>query len=114
MNLIDYLVASADAYVSPAEERDGRYTFIAANKTGRQALQSLFDSRHPGKVAPINWRDAGEGWPDTWLGISLRTDEDRSLAAALSAHGARVLHRDDEGVTELREGKVASPATKRP
>jgi hypothetical protein len=75
-------------------------------------MQRLIDSQHPDKEVRIDWRDAGEGWPDTWLGFSFPTDQNRPLAAALSKHGARVLHEDDAGVIELREGKVvhAMPA----
>jgi hypothetical protein len=95
----DDVFTRGDAFVAPA---DG-HTFVAANKIGREAVQRAVEKGHPGKAIHIPWRDAGEGWPDTWLGLSFPTTTDRPMAAAIAVEGARVFHRDESGrMTYLR------------
>src|SRR5262245_34614165 len=90
---LDEVFNEGDAVV---ERVDGTHTFVAANKVGREALLRAIEKVH-GKGCVIGWRDAGEGWPDTWLGCSFVGIQDRPAAAAMAAQGARVFHRSESG-----------------
>src|SRR6516162_7062691 len=78
---------------------DGTHTFVAANKIGREAVLRAVEKGHPDKRGRIHiaWRYAGEGWPDTWLGFSFPTAQDRPMAAAVAAQGARGCHLSERG-----------------
>jgi hypothetical protein len=93
---VDQVFTEGDAVV---ELVDGTHTFVAANKVGRDATLRAIEEGHPDKrgLIHIAWRDAGEGWPDTWLGFSFPTTQDRQAATAIAAHGARVFHRGEGG-----------------
>jgi hypothetical protein len=93
---IDDVFTKGDAFVTPSDRLG--WTFVAANKRGRDAVQRVIDGQHPDKGAiHIEWRDAGEGWPDTWLGFDFQTPTDKPFAGAIRAQGASVFHRDKEG-----------------
>ena len=92
---LDEIYAKSDAFVSTTE--DVGFTLVAANKRGRDAVQRVIDAQHPDKVVCIDWRDAGEGWPDPWLGFSFPTPDEKPFAAAIRAEGARVFHQDQHG-----------------
>jgi hypothetical protein len=95
---LDEVFTEADAVV---QQMEGTFTFVAANKVGREATLRAIEKDHPDKrgLIHIAWRDAGEGWPDTWLGFSFPTaqNQDRPMAAAIAAQGARVFHRGEGG-----------------
>jgi hypothetical protein len=93
---LDQMFTEGDAVV---ELVDGTHTLVAANKVGREATLRAIEKGHPNKrgLIHIAWRDAGEGWPDTWLGFSFPTTQDRPMAAAIAAQGARVFHRSESG-----------------
>jgi hypothetical protein len=91
---LDELVIQGDALV---EGVDGTHTFVAANKVGREAVQRAVEAKHLDKdTILINWRDAGEGWPDTWLGFSFPVATDGPFAACVAVSGARVFHHSEE------------------
>ena len=90
----DEVFTQGDAIV--VELMDDTNTFVAANKVGREATLRAIEKVN-GKGARIAWHDAGEGWPDTWLGFLFVTTKDRPMAAAIAAQGARVFHRSESG-----------------
>ena len=104
----DEVFTKSDVVVEPV---DGIHTFVAANPVGREATLCAIEKKHPDKrgLIDIAWRDAGEGWPDTWLGFSFPTTEDRPLAAAIAAQGARVFHQSESGeMTYVRPPPVST------
>src|SRR4051794_25373022 len=94
---LDEVFTEGDAVVELME--DGTHTFVAANPVGREATLRAIEKNHPDKhgLIHIAWRDAGEGWPDTWLGFSFPFAQDRPMAAAIAAQGARVFHQSEGG-----------------
>jgi hypothetical protein len=95
MITFDEVVTKGDVLVTPG--KPGETTFVTANKRGRDAVQRAVE-RHVGLAKlSIAWRDAGEGWPDTWLGFDFVTPTDKPFAALIREEGVAVFHRDEDG-----------------